>query len=510
MVQIKRHTSLGNRACAVPGQKRRILSVAWLFAVGGALPIAAQRPATPPDTLAIRGDTYFLAHDALLGRATGSRGAELAATYIVSRCIAMGLEPVAGRYLHAVPLQLASAVPASDVLTIETPERRYTFGSPHDVLIDLESARTLEAFQGPLVRTESSLPDGEPQDVEGISGRIVAVEGLLADRARTGDVLKARGAEGLVQLVDSASFAELAARWSGRVHVVLARDVPASLRTSLPAVVASPRVAASLAAGGGLVRVRPPVRSGPFTAHNVACRLPGSTSQSAPVHLAFVAHYDHLGVQHTLDSDSIYNGFSDNAAGVAMVLAIADVLRRHPLRASALFLFFAAEELGLLGSDYFVETSPIPVDQIGLVLNLDAGAPPAPLSSWRIATSDARLAELATRVGAARGWSVLVSPARPNSDHFAFARHGVPAGLLVPGPDSYDGFTTERSDSLRARWERYHQPGDEWSPAFPWSGLRRYAEVALALARAADSAFADTDPASDQTPRGRGLSRPPR
>jgi len=168
-------------------------------------------------------------------------------------------------------------------------------------------------------------------------------------------------------------------------------------------------------------------------------------------------------------------------------------------------LFFTAEELGLLGSDHFVEASPIPLNQISAVLDLDAGAPPGPLSSWRVATSDSGLADVATQVGAEHGWSFSFSPARPNSDHFPFARHGVPAALLVPGSGPYDGLTVEASDSLRARWERYHQPGDEWSPDFPWSGLRRYAEVALELARGVDSTMRPAEPDGSGSPRrGRG------
>jgi len=380
-------------------------------------------------------------------------------------------------------------------------------------MIDLEAARTLDAFQGHVAFMEGAPPDRPVEGMEALTGRVVVVSGLATDPVRIGEVLKSRGARGLVQLVDSATFGELSASWSGRVHVLLGQDGPTSRRTSLPVVVAGPRVAAALrgvqrdtAAVATLsLRVRPVVRLGPFTSHNVTCRLGGSASEPAARQVAFVAHYDHLGVQHTLNPDSIYNGFSDNAAGVAMVLSIAGVLTRHPLRAPALFLFFTAEEMGLLGSDHFVETSPIPLSQLAAVLNLDAGAPPGPLSSWRIATSDSGLAEIATQVGAARGWSISLTPARPNSDHFPFARHRVPAALLVPGSAPYDGLTVERSDSVRARWERYHLPGDEWSPLFPWSGLRRYAEVALELAWAVDSALSGTEPAgSDSTHRGRG------
>lgn len=513
-VQIKRHRPFVNQGRCRLGRCSPGVAVATLVAtLASAQPAAGQRPRGSPDTLAIRGDTYFLAHDALLGRAAGSPGAEAAAEYIVSRCLAMGLEPVAGRYLHPVPLQLVAAAPSPDALTITTAQGRHRFAAPRDVINDLETARTLDAFHGPVAFMDLAHLDRPLEATDALSGRVVVVNGLASDVARSGEVLNARGARGLVQLVDSATFADISASWSGRVHALLAHDGPTSRRTSLPVVVAGPRVAATLSAARSdpaamatlLLEVQPAVRLGPFLSRNVTCRLAGSAPDQTARHVAFIAHYDHVGVQHTLDPDSIYNGFSDNAAGVAMVLSIADVLTRNPLRASTLFLFFTAEEMGLLGSDYFVETSPVPLNQLAVVLNLDAGAPPGPLSSWRVATSDSGLADVAIRVGAAHGWSISLTPARPNSDHFPFARHGVPAALLVPGSGPYDGLTAERSDSVRARWERYHEPGDEWSPDFPWSGLRRYAEVALEIARVADSALSRVEPdGSDSPHRGRG------
>jgi len=394
-----------------------------------------------------------------------------------------------------VPLELVAAAPTDDALTISTLGGEQRFAAPRDVLLDLETARTLEAFEGRVSFLDTAQLQGPLESLPPLSGRVAVVDGVVTDRPGAGERLRARGARGLLQLVDSATFADRQAAWSGRVQVLLAHNVPTSRRTMLPVLMAGPAVATAMRVARGRdpaprLRVHPAVRLGPFTSTNVACRLAGAGAAADTEHyVAFAAHYDHLGVQYTLEADSIYNGFSDNAAGVAMVLGIADVLKRRPLRASAVFLFFAAEELGLLGSDEFVETPPIPLSQIRVLINLDAGAPPGALRSWRVATSDGRLAELSLQVGAQRGWSISISPARPNSDHFGFARHGVPSALLVPGPGPYDGLTPTASDSLRAKWERYHQPGDEWSAEFPWVGLQRYAEVALELARAADSAF---------------------
>src|SRR5262249_32298792 len=153
--------------------------------------------------------------------------------------------------------------------------------------------------------------------------------------------------------------------------------------------------------------------------------------------IVFTAHYDHLGVG-VPDSrgDSIYNGFSDNAAGVAMLLTIGNGLAKRPNgrpRHTIILLFFTGEEMGLLGSDYYVANPLWPLQTTKGVINLDAGAPPARPWSWRLAAAKSPLLQLAQDVAADHGWSATTSPATPNSDYFPFARVGVPAIFIVPG-----------------------------------------------------------------------------
>src|SRR5690606_14991674 len=98
----------------------------------------------------------------------------------------------------------------------------------------------------------------------------------------------------------------------------------------------------------------------PVDAANIAGLLPGSDPQRRREVVVYTAHLDHLGIGTPIDGDSIYNGFSDNAAGVAMVLAIADALRTAPPARSVLFLFLTGEEKGLLGSSYYAAEPLIP------------------------------------------------------------------------------------------------------------------------------------------------------
>jgi Zn-dependent M28 family amino/carboxypeptidase len=226
----------------------------------------------------------------------------------------------------------------------------------------------------------------------------------------------------------------------------------------------------------------------PVPAHNVVCLLPATTSGDPLEAIVLTAHYDHLGIgEPDARGDSLYNGFSDNAAGVAMLLAIADALIRseRPRRRPVLFLFFVGEESGLLGSDSYVIRPAWPLERVDAVINLDAGAPPARPWSWRIAGGDSSaLGFLAIDVAMARGWSATTSAARANSDYFPFWASGVPAIFIVPGLGPYEGLTVDSSQALRRKWDRYHQPGDEWAEDFPFEGLGRYADYALGVVRA--------------------------
>ncbi|HEU5041954.1 MAG TPA: M28 family peptidase, partial [Gemmatimonadales bacterium] len=228
---------------------------------------------------------------------------------------------------------------------------------------------------------------------------------------------------------------------------------------------------------------------------NVGCVLP-APAEPAPAGRAIVltAHYDHLGVGVPgSDGDSVYNGFADNAAGVAMVLGIGEAFARERrrgggLRHALVLLFFAGEEHGLLGSDYFVTHPAWPLARIAGVINLDGNAPAARPRAWRLAgEAGDPLAELVRAEAAREGWSVAVAPPSPGSDYYPFVRRGVPSVFFVPGDGPFEGLSLTASDSLRAMlWGRYHQPGDEYDDAFPFGGLARYAEFAAAVVRRLD------------------------
>ncbi|MBI4420708.1 MAG: M28 family peptidase, partial [Gemmatimonadetes bacterium] len=419
--------------------------------------------------------------------------------YIVSACIGIGLAPVQGAYVQPVALEQATISPQGTELVVSGPGGSRRFGYPHGFLPNA-GVEAAEEVAGPAtyVGTADDVVTGRAGSPD-LRGAIAVISGPLSDAAD--DTLRARGAAVALQLTGDEAQYSMYLRSRGNTRMRLAdTTIPRSLGAALPSLVASPDLSRRLLPGPPSARERLPdsitvrlnVDRRPVRSDNVACLLEGSDLRAKDTAIAYTAHYDHLGIG-PADSrgDSIYNGFSDNAAGVAMVLAIGEALaRRSPARPrhSVLLLFFTGEEQGLLGSDYYVAKPLWPLARLRGVINLDAGAPPGRPWSWRIAggQGNSLLGRLAQDVAAERGWSATTSPATPNSDYFPFARSGVPAIFVVPGTAPYQGLSVDSSQALRRKWDHYHEPADEWVPDFPFAGLGRYAEYAFWIGRALD------------------------
>jgi hypothetical protein len=463
------------------------------------------------DTLAIRGHTRFLADDLLLGRGTGTQGERLAAAYIVSQAERIGLSHVgdATSFLHPVPLQRAIIDPSSTVV-LQAGADSMVFAHGSGFIVNTGGAGAFRDFRGRGIFLGQPVHAAELIGRErSLVGRVAVFLGPLGASAL--DIMPAlshAGVAGVVLLIHDPAQYDLYVRSRGAARYFVDADVDDPVwQPSLPVLIAGPAMTEALlgdvalpaaimegtaARGVDLERTivaRIGVSLEAVASANVAAMLPGSDPARRDEYVAYTAHYDHLGVS-TPDAagDSIYSGFSDNAAGVGMLLAIAEALSAAPPPHSTLFLFLTGEERGLLGSSYMASQPPVPLDDIVALVNLDAGAPPAPPISWRIAGGDSPLGEIARRVGEARGWTVTASAASPNSDHWPFLRRGVPAIFIIPG-DQWEGITSAERDALRRRWDRYHQPGDRWHPEFPFAGLGRYADFALHVGLEAAAAW---------------------
>lgn len=230
-------------------------------------------------------------------------------------------------------------------------------------------------------------------------------------------------------------------------------------------------------------------------APNVVGILPGSDPKLRDEYVVYSAHWDHLGVgAPNKAGDTIYNGALDNATGVAVVLAIADALAHLPPgqrpRRSSLFLFPTAEEQGLIGADWYTTHPLVPLGKTAANVNLDSMNVLGMTHDFIPLGAD-RSSLMAVVQAVARERGMRVSPdARPEqgsfyrSDHFPFARVGVPSISLKEGND-YVGRSKEWGEEQFRAYNsaHYHQPSDEYRDSWDFRGMLQEGEIAMAIGR---------------------------
>src|SRR5215217_7989424 len=230
-------------------------------------------------------------------------------------------------------------------------------------------------------------------------------------------------------------------------------------------------------------------------APNVVGVIEGSDPQLKNEYVVYSAHWDHLGVgAPNKEGDTIYNGALDNASGVAVVLAIAETIARTPPaqrpKRSSLFLFPTAEEQGLLGAEWYSKHPVVPLDKTAANVNLDSMNVLGPTEDF--IPLGAERSTLKTVVDAvARDMNLRVAAdARPEqgsfyrSDHFPFAKVGVPSISLKEGNDYVGhpkGWGEEQFKAYNTA--HYHQPSDEMRDTWDFRGMIQEAEIALAIGR---------------------------
>lgn len=204
---------------------------------------------------------------------------------------------------------------------------------------------------------------------------------------------------------------------------------------------------------------------------NVVGLLRGSERPDEAV--VYMAHWDHLGKHPDQPGDNIYNGAVDNATGVAGILEIAEQMARagKPKR-SVLFLAVTLEESGLLGSRYYVAHPAVPLDKTVAVINIDAMSVAGRTRDITVVgMGSSELEDLLKPIAEKQG-RTLHSEARPEaggyfrSDHFNFAKAGVPALYVDGGDDLVDGGKAAGEAAAKDYGEhRYHKPTDQYDAA---------------------------------------------
>ncbi|HLU24918.1 MAG TPA: M28 family metallopeptidase, partial [Longimicrobiales bacterium] len=224
-------------------------------------------------------------------------------------------------------------------------------------------------------------------------------------------------------------------------------------------------------------RVRTTTRE--VQSRNVIAKLEGSDPARRDEYVIYTAHWDHLGKDETREGDQIFNGALDNATGTAGLIEIAEAFTQlpEPPARSVLFLAVTAEEQGLLGAKHYAENPLYPLERTLANINMDG------LNQWGrtrdvvvIGYGNSTLDDILAQEAESQG-RVLAPDAEPEkgfyyrSDHFEFAKKGVPA-LFTDGGVQYigkpEGWAQAKSDEYTMN--DYHKPSDEVKPDWDLSG----------------------------------------
>lgn len=227
-----------------------------------------------------------------------------------------------------------------------------------------------------------------------------------------------------------------------------------------------------------------------FTSHNIIGILPGSEKPNE--YVLHTAHWDHLGrCSPAPDGDDICNGAVDNATGTAALVALAEAhAKAGPARRSLVFLAVTAEESGLLGATYYAQNPLYPLAQTVGGVNMDAfqvAGPARDVTAVGLGKSQLDLfLETALK---ADGRTATPDPKPENgyyyrSDHFAFAKLGVPMLYIDGGEDLIEG-GREAGARVAADYteNRYHGPKDEFDETWDWSGVMADLQLYFRLGR---------------------------
>jgi Zn-dependent M28 family amino/carboxypeptidase len=213
---------------------------------------------------------------------------------------------------------------------------------------------------------------------------------------------------------------------------------------------------------------------------NVVARLPGAHPERRNEVVVYSSHWDHLGRDERLDGDRIFNGALDNATGVAALLELAEAFVRAPRRPdrTVLFLAVTAEEQGLLGAKHYAEHPLYPLERTLANLNLDGANVAGRQRDIGVVGAGLNTLEDLLATAATSQDRVVRPEAEPEkggyyrSDHFEFAKVGVPALYLDKTSDDIlgrpPGYGKQRRDEYRDR--DYHKVTDEVKPWWDLAG----------------------------------------
>jgi hypothetical protein len=475
-----------------------------------------------------RAHVTFLADDLMEGRDAGTRGYDLAASYVATQFLGLGLQPGgdAASWYQQVPFVEATRTGEASV-TIGG--RR--FDASKDVAIGASTLATAQELTAPAVFVGYGIdaPKEGFDDYRGldVKGKYVVVlsgfpKGTPSEMGAHLNSMKARfaqdrGALGMITVRNLEeqkrrkfdfylkSAREPAIGWAQpdgtpfalapKMRIAATLDTPAAEALFAGARAGLAQVLAEADKVGGKPKgfaLRPTVSISRQSAHrrftspNVLGVLPGSDPALKDEYVLLMAHLDHDGVDPKLQGDTIYNGAMDNATGIATMLEVARAFRESGTAPKRPILFAAvtAEEDGLLGAEYLAKHKLPAGGKVAGVINLDM---PVLLYDFTdviaFGANHSTLGPAVQRAAAQAGVALAADPLPQEglftrSDHYKFVREGVPSVFLMTGFGN--GGDKQFTGFLQTH---YHKVTDDLKLPIDWQAGAKFARINYLIAK---------------------------
>ncbi|MFA6455232.1 MAG: M28 family peptidase [Bacteroidota bacterium] len=496
-------------------------------------PLEALKFITPEK---LRAHITVLAHDSLQGRGPASEGDRKATAYIVSRFKKFGLKPAGdnGTFIQKVPMVGVTVDPSTQVMVHKGDQSiALTYSTDfvattgtYEPVIELKNVELIFVGFG-IVAPEQQWDDYKDVDVK---GKILVMmnndpagddPNFFAGKGRTYygrwtykyEIAAEKGALGaiVIHTTPSAGYRYEVIRnsWSREMFDLEEKNTGNHLQ--LKAWTTEEATKRYLLLGGysldslialAQLRTFKPIPLGitvssiirsevkRIATNNIVGKVEGSDPSLKSQYVIFTAHYDHFGIGRPIDGDSIYNGALDNASGTSLMLNLAETfssLKKKPAR-SLLFAAVAAEEQGLLGSKYYANNPTVSGASIAANINTDVINIVGRTTdiSWQ-GSDRSSLGNDLNAVAKPLGLTVLpdLAPEQGGffrSDHFSFAKVGIPAMSMGSGR-KYVGVDTAFVRKMQERGGKiYHQPSDELYDDWNYDGALQQAELVIRVA----------------------------
>jgi Zn-dependent M28 family amino/carboxypeptidase len=486
----------------------------------------------------LRSHIVFLSDDLLEGRGPGTTGGTIAARYIAAHFERAGLRPPSYGYYQRVPLLGWRPTPERISLDVEAHGRRVALRYAHDVVLWTAGGGPGAEISGEVVFVGYGVhaPEFDWDDFDGVDLRGKVLLFLAGDppappedpdrfdgialtwygrwNRKLEEAAHRGAAAALIIHTDEGAgypWSVVHASWTGEqlypaphdtliappsavegwIRAASARFVLGSAGLDLDRLVAQAAAPQFRPIPTGLIaHARAHGTTRTLETANIIGLVPGRDPARRAEAVVYTAHYDHLGIGPAENGDSIYNGAYDNASGVALLLELASGFARlepGPER-TVILIATGAEEAGQLGALQYVADPVAAFGRTAAVINLDGANLWGP--TWDVAAVGSERSTLGRIAESrAREEGLRLAPERSpekgfffRSDHFSFARAGVPALYIEHGLD-YRGRPPGWGAATLARFEtdRYHRPSDRYEASYDLAGAVQQARFAFLI-----------------------------